>query len=296
MLEGKTAFRALPLNKEPTYTTTGTKLLEAVKLVEEVEKTLYMKKKDFKMKMKILKFKSNLVKNKETQLKETVAKFNKFVQENDYKKWRAHVKIDEEQQAIKALANDIDTAQSQLISLAKFKEKLLKWTQQRRTFLDFMQKVHQRTSYDFPELRHIIARKETLMAIQEELVNRISAGLDGCENVKNALKKYVELTGLKKRREDIKQTTYDSNIRLNEIYAKVKASSAEVKQIFLCLNSMCDWLVTYEGMQSIHKPADLEKCIEIVPLLAKHVAFFTSVVARVKKDLINSPADLPPCE
>lgn len=298
----------LPLKTEPTYTTTGTSLLEAMSLLEEVEKTLLIKRKDFKLKMKILDFKMNTVNNKQNQLKETMLKFNKFVQENDYKKWRAETRISEERKTIASLTHDIQQAEIELVEMGRFKEKLLRWTKKCHIYFDFVMKVHLLTSYDFPELRHIIARKETLLSIQEELVTCISNHMDGCEEVKNKLKKFIEdqhdlfihlnleLMSLKEKRQAFWKLIYDWNIKQTDNTHKTLDAIINTTKIILCINSMCDQLAQYKGRQALPRLNNLHACIRAVPMIANHVVFFGAVVARVKKEFAAMPTQPSPCD
>ncbi len=76
--------------------TPATRLLERRREMLEVENGLNKQKEEFSMKMESLSQRREELARKETQLKESLLKFDKFLQENDAKRLRAIKKAIEE--------------------------------------------------------------------------------------------------------------------------------------------------------------------------------------------------------
>ncbi|KAJ3276730.1 Coiled-coil domain-containing protein 42 [Terramyces sp. JEL0728] len=159
----------IKLPKQEDYDLTpATKLLERRREMLEVESGLQKQKEEFSMKMESLSQRREELARKEIQLKDSLVKFDKFLQENDAKRLRA-LKKSHEERKIK------EQKENEMIELKDFTQKLaIKKDRQADA-------IETKGNNEFVEVKDIISRYDTLSETNHELIERARAAQEKTE-------------------------------------------------------------------------------------------------------------------
>ncbi|KAJ3262259.1 Cilia- and flagella-associated protein 73 [Boothiomyces macroporosus] len=161
------------LPKQEDYDLTpATKLLERRREMLEVESGLQKQKEEFSMKMESLSQRREELARKEIQLKDSLLKFDKFLQENDAKRLRALKKSYEERKIKEQKENEI-------ADLKEFTQKLAVKKDRQADAIETKSLLE--GNNEFVEVKDIISRYDTLSETNHELIERARAAQEKTE-------------------------------------------------------------------------------------------------------------------
>lgn len=151
------------------HLTSATRLLEKIQEFSEIEQALETKKEDFEMRMEHLQQRRAELERKESQLKESLEKFNKILQENIVKKNHAIKKANNERDFKKTKDKDIARLQTECENLKQVFNRKKKRHDSYMILVSFLMKVLTKTD-EFNEIRDIIKRYDALSSTYNDLV------------------------------------------------------------------------------------------------------------------------------
>ncbi|KAI8901657.1 hypothetical protein BC833DRAFT_576763 [Globomyces pollinis-pini] len=173
---------AIKLPKQDDHDLTpATRLLERRREMLEVESGLTKQKEEFSMKMESLSQRREELARKETQLKDSLLKFDKFLQENDAKTLRAHKKSMEERKAKEQKETEIIELKDFLTNLHVKKERQGDAIETNLSFHRYLEGLLE-NSDEFDEVKDITLRYDTLAATNAELLERSRSVQEKTEN------------------------------------------------------------------------------------------------------------------
>ncbi|XP_067911212.1 coiled-coil domain-containing protein 42 homolog isoform X2 [Heterodontus francisci] len=177
--------------REAISITSATSLLEKRRELAEVEAALANQKEEFQVKIKMLQQRREELNKKEEELKLSVLKFDKFLQENDAKRIRAKSKVTTETELVKQKANDIVRLNSELSALIRKREKLKKKVDSYTIYPKFLEKVI-KMSKEFQDIRMVNTRFETLFITHDLLFGKYQADQELMKTAKSNLNKFIK--------------------------------------------------------------------------------------------------------
>jgi len=199
------------------HSTPATRLLEKKREMIELEQVLASQKEEFQMKMESLAYRKDELEKKELRLRESLLKFDKFLEENDRKKRRAMKKANDERNMKDEKVSEIKLLQGDAATLQKALDKQRLKLEKHMLFQQYMERVVERGT-DFTEIRDIIGRYDTLTSNLNELLLRDNAVLDDLEEHKQTLYKIQQ------------QGSNDAMLMTNDI-AKRQLSKEEITSV-----------------------------------------------------------------
>ncbi|XP_072352216.1 coiled-coil domain-containing protein 42 homolog isoform X2 [Scyliorhinus torazame] len=146
-----------------------TALLEKRQELAEVEASLVTQKEEFQVKFTLLQQRREDLNKKEEELKLSIIKFDKFLEENDAKQNRAQNKMITETELIKQKEKDIQRFKAELAVLIKKREKLKKKVEAYSIYPKFLAKVI-KMSKEFQDMNMVRTRFETLFITYDLLI------------------------------------------------------------------------------------------------------------------------------
>ncbi|XP_002739901.1 coiled-coil domain-containing protein 42 homolog [Saccoglossus kowalevskii] len=177
--------------REDDHLTPATRLLEKRREMAEVEQALAAQKEEFQMKMESLQQRREELERKEYQLKESLLKFDKFLKENDSKRARAVKKAEDERKLKLSKDTEIAKFLDEKRQLEQQRDKLAKKLSKHTIFHRYLEKVLE-TADEFHEIREIIARYDTLVATNEDLIEKDHENQEAVEAERAKLHKFTE--------------------------------------------------------------------------------------------------------
>ncbi|KAM8960675.1 cilia- and flagella-associated protein 73 [Pelodytes ibericus] len=207
-------------DREDDFLTPATRLLEKRREMVEVEQALNSQKEEFQMKTESLQQRRAELEHKEEKLKDSLFKFDKFLKENDSKRKRAMRKANEEHQLAAQKERESLRLQMENAQLQCRKEALLRRQEKNSVYKHYLQRVLQRTD-EFQEVQEMIDRFNTLMATQENLLQRELKNQEKIEKEKARLMHYQEETS---------SQILEQNNQLAELQSELEKARAVVLQ------------------------------------------------------------------
>jgi len=177
--------------REGDNLTSATRLLEKRREMAEVDQALAAQKEEFQMKMESLQQRQAELERKEFMLKESLLKFDKFLNENDIKKNRAVKKATTEREHQKVKDTEIEKLQDELREITKQRDLLLKRLDKDIVFQKYLFKVCE-VAGEFHEIHEVTARYDTLTTTHEDLMQQSQLNQEKIETEKKLLMQYTE--------------------------------------------------------------------------------------------------------
>ncbi|XP_078277847.1 coiled-coil domain-containing protein 42 homolog [Rhinoraja longicauda] len=173
------------------YVNNATRLLEKRREVEEVEEDLVMQREEFHVKLRVLKQRKDDLKEKEEELKMSIQKFDKFLTENDAKRFRAKNKRMSENDLLKQKERDIIKLEMELASLIRHRGKLKNRTETRAIYLRFLENVIKVVD-EFQDIRMVTSRFEALMHTYDLLFRSYHENQETIKTIKSDLNNFIK--------------------------------------------------------------------------------------------------------
>lgn len=191
----RSAFRSKFLVKMPErdekHVSPATRLLEKRRETAEVEHALSAQKEEFSMKMEGLSQRRQELERKEQALKQSLAKFDRFLKENDSKKSRALKKAKDERNMIKQKEGEITNLQTECSTLEKERDRFKKRLEKYTIYQSYLERVLE-LSDEFSDLTEIMKRYDTLIATHTDLLCREQKNQETMEREKQKFNKFIE--------------------------------------------------------------------------------------------------------
>ena len=178
-------------DSDDTHLTPATRLLEKRREMVEVQQSLSAQKDEFSLKMESLRQRRDELERKEYQLKESLLKFDKFLKENDSKRARADKKASDERQYKESKIREIIKLKEELRDLKGSRQKQITVLQKHISYQQYLERVLE-IAEEFSEIRDAIARYDTLVATNEDLLETQRNNQDENERLRTHLLKYTE--------------------------------------------------------------------------------------------------------
>lgn len=161
---------ALPTTLMFDHVSPATRLLEKRRQMFEVQEALNSQKDEFNRREDAYRRREDGLRRKDLELQESLIKFNKFLQENESKRYRAQRRAADErkQQDIKDV--EIGKLEEQLHDKLLEENKLKEEVEKNLQYQDYLENVCQTMSKYFPEISDILSRYKTLRDANEQLL------------------------------------------------------------------------------------------------------------------------------
>lgn len=148
----------------------ATRLLEKRRQMFEVQEALEAQKEEFARRENAFRRREETLRRKDLELQESLIKFNKFLQENESKRSRAVKRAADERKQREQKEQEIAKLKVQysdkLEEEARLKDDLEKY----RRYQDFLSKVVEAATDDYPEIHDLLNRYRTLKEANRDLV------------------------------------------------------------------------------------------------------------------------------
>ncbi|XP_078408998.1 coiled-coil domain-containing protein 42 homolog isoform X2 [Cetorhinus maximus] len=170
--------------QEPCPLNTAAALLDKRQELADVEAALAVQKEDFQMKMKILQQRREDLNQKEGELKQSLLKFDRYLEENDAKQNRVNNKIITETELVRQKEKDVVRFEAELKVLIDMREQLKKKVESYSIYPKFLEKVI-KISKEFQDIRMVNTRFETLFGIHDLLITKYQEDQEAMKTIKS---------------------------------------------------------------------------------------------------------------
>ena len=207
--ENKIALRP---RREDCHLAAATRLLARKQELTEVESELQRCKANYKQRMHEISEERDVLEQRDKALKTSLLKFDKFLAENDSKRYRALKKVEEERDLQHAKDREVARLTEDLQKLNDSKALIQQRVDDNKLFQDFMDRTVESTE-DYEEVHDIMNRYDILFATKQHLMTNEQASQDLVEAARMDLINYsedrnTEILGLNNRLSEL-QTRYD---------------------------------------------------------------------------------------
>ncbi|CAF0721923.1 unnamed protein product [Adineta steineri] len=158
-----------PPEREHEHLSSTSRLLEKQREVTEAESLLTNQKEEFKLKMQSLKMRREKLNSKEHELRESLANFEKYINELDSKKMRALKRAHDERELASVKQKDIERLQAEIDELRRKREELTTRNAKYGEHSKYLEKTVELAD-EFQEIRELIDRYTTLYTNKESLL------------------------------------------------------------------------------------------------------------------------------
>lgn len=151
-------------------------VFEATRELKSIQDAYIKQKDEYDREMDALTRKEHELRNKDVKFQESLIKFNKFLQENENKRYNATRRKSQEEAQITQQNHDINNLKSLIEQKRQVESDLYAQVESNikyKTFLSQVVELSQKSSGDFSEIRNILDRYATLKSTNDELHNRI---------------------------------------------------------------------------------------------------------------------------
>ncbi|CAF0922778.1 unnamed protein product [Rotaria sp. Silwood1] len=198
-----------PPERDHEHLSSTSRLLEKQREVTEAEALLANQKEEFKLKMQSLKLRREKLNTKEHELRESLANFEKYINELDSKRMRALKRAQDERELASVKDKDIEKLQAEIDDLKQKREELLARIAKYANHNKYLEKTVE-TADEFQEIRELIDRYTTLKTNKESLLeiqNQREEQLEGLRRKREAFiqKKNNEILILNNRIGDLQR-------------------------------------------------------------------------------------------
>ncbi|CAF0976618.1 unnamed protein product [Adineta ricciae] len=150
-----------PPEREHENLSSTSRLLEKQREVTEAESLLSNQKEEFKLKMQSLKLRREKLNSKEHELRESLANFEKYINELDSKRMRALKRAHDERDLASVKQRDIQRLQAEIDELKRKREELTARNEKYSEHNRYLEKTVELAD-EFQEIRELIDRYTTL--------------------------------------------------------------------------------------------------------------------------------------
>ena len=175
-----------------TQTSQSTLLLKKRKEMREVDDALDFMKEEFQTRMDACEERQKEFERKQTGMKEQVAKFEKFIQENDAKRQRAEMKAKNERKALEQNEAKIKQLQEDLRKDNMSKEKSESELEKLKRYHEYLDSAVEYSGEEYEEIGDILNRYKTLVDANIDLKRIVEIGEKDMDELRQ------KLTGLKR--------------------------------------------------------------------------------------------------
>jgi chromosome segregation ATPase len=162
----------LPTTLMFDHVSPATRLLEKRRQMFEVQEALNSQKDEFNRREDAYRRREDGLRRKDLELQESLIKFNKFLQENESKRYRAQRRAAEERKQQDAKDVEIRKLEDQLHDKLLEESKLKDEVEKNLQYQDFLENMCQTMSKYFPEISDILGRYKTLKDANQQLLEQ----------------------------------------------------------------------------------------------------------------------------
>ncbi|CAF3097580.1 unnamed protein product [Rotaria socialis] len=182
-----------PPERDHEHLSSTSRLLEKQREVTEAETLLANQKEEFKLKMQSLKLRREKLNTKEHELRDSLANFEKYINELDSKRMRALKRAQDERELAAIKDKDIEKLQSEIDDLKHKKEELLARIGKFASHNKYLEKTVE-TADEFQEIRELIDRYTTLKTNKESLLEIQNQREDQLETLRRKREAFIQKT------------------------------------------------------------------------------------------------------
>lgn len=160
-------------------TSQATLLLKKRKEMKEVDDSLEIMKRDYKKRMDVCEEKRQQFEAKQAKMRESVLKFEKFIQENDSKRTRAEQKAKQERKLFEDKCRDVNLLERQKLQLEAQQIELQNELAHKSCYRDYLERVveDEKVGSGYEEIGEILSRHKILVEANADLM-KVSAQQD----------------------------------------------------------------------------------------------------------------------
>lgn len=281
---------------DASTTSQSTLLLQKKKEMMDVQQQLDRKKEECRKRMQRCQIKEVELATRQEQLKERVAKFDKFLRDTDTKRTRA----------VRREQDEIKVADQKMLEIRQLQETFVKSTEERdhveatlernQAYEQFLLHVCDSTEY-FSEISDILMRHDTLVAANADLLQRITQAQAEAEEMRARLSLYVkeaqteslvhnsEIAAQQQALEEFKRRVSQMELELSRNEGGAKERSRELGEINMAIQNIyvrCE--KTKMRVPTVDPPTQPERlgAAEVMPLLDTIETRVTDLLAILK--------------
>jgi chromosome segregation ATPase len=163
---------SLPTTLMFDHVSPATRLLEKRRQMFEVQEALNSQKDEFNRREDAYRRREDGLRRKDLELQESLIKFNKFLQENESKRYRAQRRAADEQKQQHIKDIEIRKLEQQLSEKLLEESDLKDEVEKNLQYQDFLENMCQTMSKYFPEISDILGRYKTLKEANQQLLEQ----------------------------------------------------------------------------------------------------------------------------
>ncbi|XP_043197893.1 coiled-coil domain-containing protein 42 homolog [Amphibalanus amphitrite] len=301
--ENKIAIRP---RREDCHLAAATRLLARKQELAEVETELRRCKANYKQRMQEISEERDVLEQRDKALKTSLLKFDKFLAENDSKRYRALKKVEEERDLQHVKDREIARLTEDLQKLNDSKALIQERVDGNKPFQDFMERAVESTE-DFEEVHDIMNRYDILFATKQHLMTNEQANQDLVEAARMDLIAYsedrnTEILGLNNRLSEL-QTRYDraqqAVVSWENTWTRIKNTAAKktllLGQVKMAIHNLYQLCNRYHQARSLG-PEEAVACHEPTTQLGRvrevlmDLLFITTECRRAEQALQQETA------
>lgn len=159
-----------------TQTSQSTLLLKKRKEMREVDDALEFMKEEFAARMQACEERQREFERKQKEMKDNVAKFEKFIQENDTKLKRAQMKSTTERKACEQCEEQIQKLSAELHEQEAEREKKRADVERFQRYRAYLERTVEASEEQYPEPEDVLNRHNTLVGANKDLQKQVRGG------------------------------------------------------------------------------------------------------------------------
>lgn len=174
-----------------TQTSQSTLLLKKRKEMREIDEALELMKETYKNRTNACEERRHLFELKQAKLREQVAKFEKFIQENDAKRQRAEMKAKQEKKLYDQKVQELSMLAEKIEQLEKDQRELEHQLDIKNRFRSYLERVIEVGDHGYEEISDLLNRHKTLLDANNDLMKQVQEQdieIDICRQKLHALK------------------------------------------------------------------------------------------------------------
>ncbi|UJR37984.1 hypothetical protein I4U23_030666 [Adineta vaga] len=286
-----------PPEREHENLSSTSRLLEKQREVTEAESLLSNQKEEFKLKMQSLKLRREKLNSKEHELRESLANFEKYINELDSKRMRALKRAHDERDLASLKQKDIEKLQTEIDELKRKREEL---TARNAKYSDHHKYLEQTVELadEFQEIRELIDRYTTLDTNKQallEIQNQREEQLEDLRRKREAFvqKKNNEILTLNNRIGDLQHHLERAEIDArraendwNFIQATAAEKTLELGNVILAARNLYQLVLRHQKVEKdeSHEPVDpLKNVRQQLDKVEIFIHDFTSITHEMKR-------------
>jgi len=217
-----------PPERDHEHLSSTSRLLEKQREVTEAEALLANQKEEFKLKMQSLKLRREKLNAKEHDLRESLANFEKYINELDSKRMRALKRAQDERELAGTKQKDIEKLQAEIEDLQQKREELLARIAKYASHSKYLERAVE-TADEFQEIRELIDRYTTLKMNKDSLLEIQNQREENLEDLRRKREAFVQ----KKNNEILTLNNRIGDLQHELERAEIEARRAENEWTFI---------------------------------------------------------------